>query len=321
MVSRGIGIGKEATYGQDVVLTEFISGIDENMSYDNQIISDQEMGQRGMAKPMLGAFKADGGFKFFGEPENMGLLLLGLFGQVNTIAGGGGGEFIHTFTPADVAQYLTMGVITGFTAGQRTHPGYATKKAKFSLAPNEKLLVEIDGFAKTLEIDALASPSFSVLDPFVFHQGDAQIATVSNTDIQAMTIEIENVFKEDEFTIGSRLKRTATMQGIKVSGTMDILFDSLTELELFLGKLAQTAPLEGEPATKQQLDLNIDTLVTISTVDTYQFNIELKECLYKTEKAPVVKQDRLIQNIEFECYAPASGDQVTAVLQNAVASY
>ena len=251
----------------------------------------------------------------------MGLLLLGLFGQVNTVAGGGAGEYVHTFTPANTAQYLTMGVITGLTAEQRTHPGYAIKKMKFSLAPNEKLLVEVDGFAKTLNLDTLASPSFSTLDPFVFHQGSAKIATSPNTDIQAMTIEIENEFKEDEYTIGSRLRRKATMQGIKVSGTMDILFDSVTELELFLGKASQTTPLEGEPATKHQLDLAIDTLIPISTVDTYQFNNELKECLYKTEKANVVKQDRRIENLELECYAPSSGDQVTAVLQNGIASY
>ena len=320
MTTRGIGVGKESTYGEDVALTEFISAIDENMSYDNQIISDIEMGARGMAKPMLGAFKAAGGFKFFGEPENFGLLLLGLFGSVGSVVGAAG-EYTHTFTPADSATYLTMGVITGFTAGQRTHPGYAVKKMKFTMAPNEKLLVEVDGFAKTLNIDALAAPSFSTLDPFVFHQGDAKIATSSNADIQAMTIEIENEFKEDEYTIGSRLLRKATMQGLKVTGTMDILFDSLDELELFLGKAAQTAPLEGEPATKQQIDLDIDTLITISTVQTYQFNLELKECLYKTEKANVIKQERLIQNVEFECYAPSTGDQVTAILENAVVSY
>ncbi len=321
MVSRFVGLGKEASYAEDVALTEFISAIDEGFGEDNQYIAEEEMGQRGLNKPQLGAFKAPGGFKFYGEPENIGLFLLGLFGEVATTPGAAASEYIHTYKPSATPQYLTVGIGTGVTAGQKTYPGFATKKGKFSLAPNNKLLVEAEGFPKTLNLDALASPSYSALDPFVFHQGSVEIATVADTNVQAMVIEVENMWKEDEYTIGSRLLRKATMQGVKVSGTMDLLFDDLTQFELFLGKAAQTAPLEGEAPTKQQLELLIETAVVIDTVDTYKLNFIMKECLYKTSKANINKQERTIQNLEWEAYNPASGDQIEAILYNGVASY
>ena len=321
MVSRFIGIGKESTYGEDVALTEFISAIDEGFAEDNQIIAEEEMGQRGMNKPQLGAFKSPGGFKFYGEPENMGLFLLGLFGEVATTPGAGASEYIHTFKASSTPQYLTVGVGTGVTSGQKTYPGFATKKGKFTLAPNAKLLVEAEGFPKTINLDALASPSYSPLDPFVFHQGSVEIATSPNTDVQAMVIEIENLWKEDEYTIGSRLLRKATMQGVKVSGTMDLLFDDLTQFELFLGKAAQTDPLEGEPPTKQLLELLIDTGIVINVTDTYQLNFNMLEVLYKTSKANINKQERTIQNLEWEAYNPASGEQIEAVLYNGASSY
>lgn len=320
MPTRYVGLGKEASYGEDVAVTQYISAIDESFSEDNQIISEEEMGQRGMNKPMPGAFKPDGGFKFYAEPENIGLLLYALCGG-ETPTDLTGGEYRHDFTPTDVAKYLTAAVGTDLAGARKTYPGYAVKKMKFSLSPNNKLLVEVDGFGKTFNLDALDTPSFSALDPFVFHQGDVKIATTPNTDVQAMTIEIENMWEEDGYTIGSRLRRRANLQGLSVKGTMDILFETLTELELFLGKAAQTAPLEDEQFTKQQLDLDIDSHVLIAAATNYQLNFEFKEVLYNTNKANISKQDRTIQNLEWEAYVPTSGDQFKIELFNSVASY
>lgn len=319
MPVRAIGLGLETTYGQDVALTKFISAIDEGIGEDNGIISEEEMGQRGQAKPVLGSFKAGGPFKFYLEPENAGLLLKALLGAVTSTLLVTG-EYSHVFTPGNTAVYLTSAVITGLTAAQRTYPGTCIKKIKLSLAPGQKCLVEVDIDAKTINLDTLASPTFSTKDPFVFHQGSAKIATAANADIKAMTIEIEPHWGEEDYTIGSRTKRKAPLQGITVKGTMDILFDSKAQLELFLGTAAATEPAT-IPPTKQQLDLVIDTGVVIATVNTYKITISLKECLYKTSKENVNKQERIIQNLEFEAYVPASGSITTITLQNSEASY
>lgn len=322
MPTRYIGIGKETTYGEDVALTQFISALDESFALDNQIMSELEMGQRGSPKPMMGAFKAGGGFKFYCEPENIGLILLALFGAGScstSVDDPAAGEQVHTFTIKDAPQYLTVAVGPDVTAGQKTFPGFAIKKVKFTAAPNAKLLVEVEGFAKTINLDALVVPSFSVLDPFAFYQADAQIATVSDTDIQNFVIEIESFWKEDEFTLGDRTLRRATLQGIKISGTVDKLFEDLDEMEHFLGAAAATDPKD--TVSKQALDLDFDTLVVISTVGTYKLEINAKECLWKTHKANISKQDRTIENLEFEAFYPTTGEQLSILLYNAVVSY
>ena len=317
-MTRAVGLGKESTYGEDVAITKWISAIDENFAYDNQLIGELEMGYLGIPKPMPGPFKVSGGWKQWVEPENIGLILLALFGSVTTTIPSAG-EYKHTFVPSATKQYLTAAVVTDVTAGQKTHPGYAVKKVKLSLAPGQKLLAEIDGFAKTLNIDALGSPSFSTLNPMSFHEGDAKIATVSDTDIKALSLEIEHLFAEDEVTIGDRALRYASPQGYLFKGTMDRLFETLTELKNFLGSGTPVAP--ATTMLKQQLDLNIDTGVLINGVTNYQMNIQVKEAIFKTHKANISKQDRTIENLEFEAFVPSSGNQATIDLYNAVVSY
>lgn len=318
MVQRFVGLGKEVAYGGDVALTEFISAIDENTALDNAVIADFEMGTRGKPKPAPGPFKATGGFKFFVEPENCGLLLLALMGTEtpSTIETG---VYKHAFKISSTPQYLTMGIGTGVVAAQKTFPGYAVKKVKLSCAPRQKLLAEVDGFGKTINLDALASPSFSTKQPFHWVHASGKIATVANADIQAMTVEIENHWKEDEYTLGSRTLRKATLQGITVKGTMDILFDAKTQMELFLGAAAATQP--AATLTKQRLDLNFTHDTLAGATKFFEFNIILLETLYNIHKANITKQDRTIENLEFECYAPTAGEQVEIDLQNTVISY
>jgi len=318
MSQRFVGLGKEASYGQDVALTEFISAIDENLALDNSLVADHEMGQRGKPKPVPGPLKVKGGWKQYVEPENCGLLLLALLGSEtpSTIETG---VYKHAFKMSHTPQYLTAGVGTAVTAGQKTVPGYAVKKLKLSCGPGQKLLGEVDGFGKTLNLDALASPTFSAKQPFHWVHASGKIATVANADIQAMTVEIENHWKEDEYTLGNRTLRKATLQGITVKGTMDVLFDGIAQMQMFLGGVAAVAP--AATLTKQRLDLEFVHDVLAGATKYYELKIILLETLYSTHKANIVKQDRTIENLEFECFAPTSGEQVEIDLQNTVISY
>jgi len=319
MATRAIGIGKETSYGEDVAPTSWISAIDENMSEDMGILAEEEMGQRGPNKPVAGPFAAKGGFKAYLEPDNMGLVMkaacMGLSSAVVA-----GSTYKHTYIPGTTPTYLTMAVVTGVTAGQKTYPGYAVQKAKFSFEAKKKVLVDVSGFAKTINLDALGSPSFSTLDPFVFHQATAKIATVGSTIVKNLTVEIENMFYNDDYILGSQFLGSAPIQGLKVSGAMDMLFDSLTEYKRFLGgDGAQTSPQTAPK--KVQLDCDIDSGVDAGDGTNYQFNAELKECIYKTHKANVSRQDRTVENVEYEAYVPTTGNLFTLELVNLSASY
>lgn len=317
---RYIGIGKEGAYGTSVALTEFLDAIDESVKDDNGIISDQTMGQRGLTKPTPGEFKVGGGFKAYAEPENLGLLLLGLFGaSSDTPTTPEAGVTLHTFAPAVTPQYLTVGIGSEVTGGQKTVGSSAVRKAKFSIGPGQKLLAEFDIFGQTHKVDALVSPTFSTKQPFHWVHASAKIATVAKTYIKAMTIEVENKWTEDDYTLGSRLLRGAPLGGLVVKGSMDCQFDQLDQLKYFLGAAAAVAP--AATLTKQRLDLEFISDVLAGATQYYFMKFIMLETLFKTHKANINKRDRTIENLEWECYVPSAGTQFSILYQNTIASY
>lgn len=319
-MTRYVAVGKESTYGADVAQTEYLDAIDLSVKPDNSIITDPSMGSRGLTKPQPGPFKVGSSFKGIVESENIGLLLLGLFGAgSDTPSTLETGVYKHTFTPQVSPQYLTVGGGSDVTAGQRTMPGFAVKKAKFSISPDARLLVEFDGFGKSLHLDALASPSFSTKQPFNNTHAVAKIATATNTQIQAMTVEIESKFGENDFTLGSRELRSAPLQGLSIKGSMDILFDQLGQLKMFLGSSIAAAPLT--TLTKQRLDLNFTHDILAGATQYPQINFCLLETLYKIHTADIKTRDRTIEKLEFECYAPTAGAQMTLEYVNTIATY
>jgi hypothetical protein len=317
-MARYVAVGKEATYAQDVAVTEYMDAIDDTLNADNSVIAEETMGMQGLTKPAPGVFKTNRNFKVIVEPENIGLTLLALMGS-STPATLEAGCFKHTMIPGASPQYLTASGGTDVTAGARTNPGFAVRKAKFSIAPGTKLLAEFEGFGKSLHVDALASPSFSTKQPFHHVHASAKIATVAKTYIKAMTIEVEKKFDEEDYTLGSRELRSAPLKGLVVKGTMDILFDQLDQLKMFLGSSIAVAPLT--TLTKQRLDLNFlhDTLC--GATQYYAINFIMLETLFKVRKDSVNKRDRMIENLEWECYAPTAGTQFTIELVNSIASY
>ncbi len=320
MGARYIGVGKEAIYGTSVALTEYLDAIDEGIKDDNSIVADQTMGVRGLTKPTPGQFKVGGPFKAYAEPENLGLLLLGLFGAgSDTPSTPEAGVTLHTFIPTVTPQYLTIGIGSDVTAGQKTLGSAAVRKAKFSIGPGQKLLAEFDVFAQTHKVDALVAPTFSTKQPFHWVHASAKIATVAKTYVKAMTIEVENKWEEADYTVGSRLLRNAPLGGMVVKGTMDVMFDQLDQLKMFLGGAAVTAP--AATLTKQRLDLEFISDVLAGATQFYFMKFIMLETLFKTHKANINKRDRTIENLEWECYWPTAGAQFSILYQNTIAAY
>jgi len=317
---RYIGIGKQTVYGTEVALTEFLDAIDESIKDDNSIVADPTMGVRGLTKPIPGEFKTGGGFKAYAEPENLGLLLLGLLGSgCDTPTTPETGVYLHTMIPTVTPQYLTVGIGSDVTAGQKTIGSAGVRKAKFSISKSSKLLAEFDIFGQTHKVDALVAPTFSTKQPFHWGHASAKIATAANTQIQAMTIEVENKYNENDYSLGSRLLRSAQLNTFSVKGTMDIMFDQLAQMKMFLGNNAAVAP--AATLVKQRLDLEFISDVLAGATQFYFMKFIMLECLFRTHKANINKRDRTIENIEWECYAPTAGAQFSVLYQNTIVSY
>jgi len=109
-------------------------------------------------------------------------------------------------------------------------------------------------------------------------------------------------------------------QGVKAKVTIDRFFEDLTEIYAFLG--GSGTPTSPQTAWwKRQVDINLDSGIDIGGGNNFQFNLQLKECIYAKWKNPTSKKERVIETIEAISIVPAAGEQITAELYNSIASY
>jgi len=303
---------------ENPVIKQFISATDESIGEDRGIIAEEEMGQRGMNKPVPGGFKPDGGLNIWAEPENMDLLLYLLFGTVATTepTAPANGDYMHTFNPGDIMRYATMfiGTDIGTAEEERRYIGGALKSLKFTAAPEKKLLVSPDFFGRTMKLTTVSAPTFSALDPFYFKEGTLSMGGAPNAKVISCEMEVMNKFKEDDFRLGDMFRVSAPIGGLEAKGTVDLMFEDQADYKDFLDAGGGVAP---DGITKQALKLVFDTGIAIAAGVNYLFSLELKNCIFNTHKAPVSKQEPIIETFTFTCYAPTAGDQIEAILQNA----
>lgn len=308
---------KSAVVGPD----HFMSATDESFGEDRGVIAEEEMGQRGLNKPVPGGFKPDGGFNLWAEAENVHKILKLLTGTIVTTepTAPGNGDYLHTMTPAETLLYASLLVGTGHggAKGARHYYGAALKSCKFVAAPEKKLLLSPDWFCKDMEIIAAVAPTFSALDPFYFREGTVELDGGPEPQVISCEMEIVNKFKEDDIRLGNQTRQSAPLGGLEAKGSMDVMFEDTDHYEKFLGGGVTLQ----DGLVKVGVELKFDTSVVIAPGGVnYAMNILFKEVIYNTNKANVSKQEPIIQTLPFTCYAPTSGDQITIELQNALAA-
>ena len=300
--------------------------IGETISEDNSFLFAETVEAREIIKARMGQFKPAGGITMFPEPENMGLLLKSLFG---TVADGGVASaqqaatttYKHTFKPTNNGpRSYTLEVGSDVTAGARKYTSALTKKMELSAVAGEFLQASFDFDAQTVALEALDTASFSALDPFVYSEAYGKIAGSEDANIEAFKVTIENMWA-DRPTLNSRFPAGKAIEGVKVSGSIDINFTALTNYMRFLGSSSSTSP-EAQTYTPHALALHTDGIATGDATYVYELNVLMPECVFKTNKANLDKRSRMMQNVTFEAIYNASSAYVVAVeLQNKVESY
>jgi len=317
-MARFVGIGKESAFGTQVSLTDYINAIEENYGLDNSVDADAQMGTRYKEKPIPGPFKAKGGFKCYLEQENMGRIFQALMGNgSDTVTNPESGVYLHTITPQATSQPLTLAVGTDVTAGQKSMPGSIVKKLKVTLAPKGKVLCEVETIGQKMLIDSLATPTFSVKKPYHNVHALCKIGGATIARIKGMTMEIENQVTEDDFVHGSRFLYSCAFGLLTVKGTIDLLFDAIDQMKMFMGNSSAVAP--AGVLTPQAIALELTHDEKAGATQYYLCKFQIGEAIFNTHKANIVKRDRTIENIDFEMMLPAAGgNPFTILYQNTV---
>ncbi len=327
MGARYMGIQEELTYGTPLSTSyDFIPIISESISEDNNFLMAETVESRELVKSRLGKFIAEGTFLQYVEPENIGWILKAIFG---TVADGGCTSaqqaatttYKHTFKPTNNGpRSYTLEMGSDVTDGARKYTSALFKKIELTAAAGELMQAAIDVMAKSVTLEALDSPSFSSLEPFVFHDQYVSIAGAEDADVEAIKIVIENGWA-DRFALHSRTPVGKSIEDFKVSGTLDLNFDSLANYKRFLGSASSTSP-ESQSYTSHALNLMTDGPATGDAAYVYEFNVLMPECYFDTNKANLDKRSRMVQNLPFHAQYNASAAYIVAVeLQNKVTAY
>jgi hypothetical protein len=314
MGTRYVGFGKEITYGVEHAADKFIAAI-ANVEPDPGWIIPAPVVSRSSQKRNLGQYRARGTIGDFPvEPENIGELLLGVFGA-ETVSNPYSGVFLHTFAPADTIPSYTL--CLGVELIQRMLIGSLVESLtlKFSHDNDIQANAEILSGFPELE-DPIMTPAISTLQALNM-QDLGSVLTIVTVNKRNVVYDLEVTIKNNiPFTKGDLSGRTFATKRLghrEITGKLSIYFDDTAEYERF----------------KAGTEFNLDIKAigpTIASTYKYYLELDLRKCVYMRSTAPGVKvQDEpLVIDAPFKAFYDTAGGfnaEGKAMLQNTIPIY
>lgn len=317
------GIAEESSYGGGAAPSVFLPINSDGFSAENGVLYNSNIRGRSRFSGTAGVFEDDGSVEMVAGPENgMGLLLKAAFGtaSVTTSSEGSGTDNVgtHTFTTDNKLPSLAVEIGLGAIEAAR-HRGVGVGTLELSHTPEDYLMLSADMTAKDFELQgSQASPTYSDLRPFVWHDGTITLdGTDRSVDVAEFTCSIENDL--DEKIRGSRTPSKAHVGTRTVSGSLNLDFENIEALEMFLGG----APGSGTTTVQDALykaSLNAvwtsPELVVSGGTSGYELELDFPNIVLETHDAQVNEQDAIIENIEFGAEDTAATYDVQGTLVN-----
>lgn len=305
-----ISIQKETTYKTDPVTPDMakVNFISETLKLSrNMIDSNTIQSGRDASKPALGNINVAGTINTELQAY-IGRLLEAAFGSLATT---GTGPYTHTFK---VGGALSSYVIEkGFTdLGQYfKYNGCKCNKMSLSVSPEGLIQTGFDftGAKETVgtspfdaTITDLGKQSFSAFQATILEGGSA-IATV--TQISSLTLE--NNLDGNVYVVGGAGERAALPEGkVKVSGTLEAMFDSLTLYN------------KAKNSTESSLKITWTFGDGLGSVGNESLELLIPELIYSPNAPEVSGPMGIKVSLPFEAYYENSTEATTiqAVLKN-----
>jgi len=312
-----MGIGEETTYGTAANLSKFLDIVSEDLNPAQNIIYAELVDSRDLRKYAPGGYGISGGVEMFGEPENISNILKWTLGEVTTTTVATG-VYEHTFKGADSISSFTAEIGLDDIAARRV-VGCAIDSLSLESVKNELLSASLDIVGQKDSLVTATTPTFSALNPFVFHQGTVKIAgTTATGRVEALRLDIGNNVFDDIFTLGSRFLPRLEIGRREMTGSMDLSFIDTEHIKRFFGSAAATEPLD----SLNTLALNALFKSSIITgTYSYELELDIPKVLFDTSKVNIDRRERIVQAIEYTVlYDSVSAYALKARLRNAESS-
>lgn len=313
-VKRYIGIGKEITFGTAVAASRYVEAVDTFQPDPGVVILDP-VAQRARKDKVLTKFRARGNIGAWEvKPEDIiGEALYGVLGSVSSLQQGGTSAWKHTFTPADMIKSWTLR--KGVELNELVFPGCLVNQLTLATRHPEilKATLELFGVGAAPTAVALNTPTFSTLQPFVYHQCTITLAGSDKSSlVYDASVVINNSIPIDRGGHGSKFIPKIHVGDRVVSGKLSTYFAEANQYDTFIAGTEFT--------------LNLKWIGAIIE-DSYYYTLELDlpKCVYRSRGAPEIKPIRepLVVDAPFDALYKTNSynAELKAYLTNKVTSY
>lgn len=295
-MARGLGVGKETTYGTAVSATKYYDILRESLRLRKTLIFDTDsVASREVLKSARGIEHVEGDIEMNLNSQEIGHILLSLLGSVST---SGTGPYTHTFTPAEDLPSLTLRSILDAVT-EKIIAGVVVDTFELT-ADVGKARVVVGVLGKSLTFSTPSTPTFSAQEDFV---GGEAIVTLAGTTKKPrrLTLRINNNL-EQIFVLGDYSMQKPKPKKLDVTGSFELDFESTTEYNDFLNM------------TPKDLEITF-------TKGSHSIKFDIDKFYYTDARVEVRGRELLVGRFDFRAVKPETGNSIKVILVNDDSSY
>lgn len=329
MGKRYISVEREGGYGvYRGNNLQYIDIVSESVAPDQGMIDIETAGEREWRYRVPGAYSIGGDIDLVVNADNITRFLWWCLGsKVST--DDGSDHYKHIFESAQEFDSFSMNIAP---AVQDTAPGglagYAMRRVvgcavtsiAFEAVAREALTatVSVIGQQDSLVADA-QSPSFSTVRPFIFYEGAVSVQGSQIANVEAFRVTIDNEVADDAFVLGSRFLPALRIQGITITGSMDLAFENWDMYRYFYNGTSTGSSPGTSTLNSIELDLTFtgQSLGGAGDYANYKLQLNLPQCYLDTTAANFDRRDRIVQSVDFTAtYDDVDGYTLQATVVN-----
>ncbi|MEM2909806.1 MAG: phage tail tube protein [Nitrososphaerota archaeon] len=293
---RGLGVGKETTFGTPVVASKWYNIVRENLATRKTILFDEDtVGSRQLIRAARGAERVEGSVELYLNSQEIGHLLLSCLGSVTTT---GTGPYTHTFSIANSLPSLTLRSIMDDVKEKIVTGALVNNLEIASTVGKARVTANIIARQETLGTASI--PSFTAQDDFVHGEVTITIAGVTKKP-RRLSLRIANNLEPVE-VLGDYYPTKIVPRKLSVTGSFELDFESDVEYQDFLNLTSR--------------DLNI-----VFEKGDHSIQFDIDKFYYTRAEVEVRGRELLVAGFDFTAVKPEAQDAVKVVLVNGDASY
>lgn len=210
MSERYVKLQKEENWddgGDDNLDSQYLKVADVDMQTEQEFDEIEEANRETLEESYIVQRTGGGSFSMWGRADELGLILYALFGKCEIVDIGTQGEepYQLNFEP-DMQEIFSLAMTEGKDKMAYKYSGQMIQSITITAEIGEVMTVEVDTFGNGAVTEAKEDPNY--VSPqenpiFTLKNAEIKLGNDERTDLQSITITIENNISEDEHTLGS----------------------------------------------------------------------------------------------------------------------